>query len=107
MNSRSRIEQETTITFNAQESEVILWTAWPPMQRKMKKFNIQPYRQEGDGKWYKITKNMISFRNPLRKRVLTEEQRKTMSEHGKRLSQRNFQSGTRETEQRIDFKNKQ
>lgn len=77
-NNRKRIEQETTITFNAEEREAIIWTAWPPLLRKFAKWGLQPYRKEPESAFFKVDKKYVTIRNP----TLVRKVRKLASGHG-------------------------
>lgn len=76
---RTRYEQETSITFNNEEAEAILWTCQPVMLRKFAKLGIKPMRDDGEGKAFKIPKKWvkISVRKPQN---LTDEQRRNKAE---------------------------
>lgn len=81
---RTRYEQETSITFNNEQAEAILWTCQPVMLRKFAKLGIKWMRDDGEGKAFKIPKNWvkISVRKP---KNLSDEQRKALSDRMKAL----------------------
>lgn len=64
MKRRSNIECETSITWNLEEPEAILWTCQPVMLRKMAKLGIEAFRNDGEGKAYKVPKNWVCVRKP-------------------------------------------
>lgn len=61
---RTRLERETTITFNEAELDAIIWSATPSIQRRMKRIGFKPYRKSGDGLWYKVPKKLVQIRKP-------------------------------------------
>lgn len=79
---RTLYEQETSITFNNEQSEAILWTCQPVMLRRFLKLGLTPMRIDGEGRAFKIPKKWvkISIRNPQN---LTDEQRKARSDRMK------------------------
>ncbi|MEM4247637.1 MAG: hypothetical protein QXH80_00015 [Candidatus Nanoarchaeia archaeon] len=78
-----KIEQETTITYNAKEPDALICSFLPKDQRKLKKLGFPPYRSSKHGNWYKIPKNCIFFRKPKHK-VLSESQRNELKQRLKR-----------------------
>lgn len=80
----SRLEQETTITFNAEEKTAEVYSADPVMIRKLDKlceelpdtYQCTEVTQTGFGKMYTMPKKMIRFGKP---RTYTEEQKKTLT----------------------------
>ena len=76
-----RIEQETVITYNAQEDFAEVYTCYPPMIRKLDKLaqkNPEEWKiLRGDqiGKTYTCPKNLITLRSKSTpKKELTEEE---------------------------------
>lgn len=76
---RTKYEQETSITWNLEEPHALLWTCQPAMLRKLSKLGAEMYRNDGEGKAFKIPKNWIGVRKP-KIMNLTEEQRKALSD---------------------------
>lgn len=82
----SRLEQETTINFNNEESTAEIYKADPVVMRKLDKlceerpdlYQCTEVTQTGIGKMYTCPKKLIRFANP---RVYTEEQKKAMTAH--------------------------
>lgn len=60
----SRLERECTICWNLAESHAIVWSNQDPMKKKLAKMGFESYREGGggEGKFYKIPKNLISIR---------------------------------------------
>jgi hypothetical protein len=83
--SRIAEERETTITFNEESDEALVWSAAPVFQRKMAKMGFAPTATADDGNggfshWYRIPKSQVVMKA---KRQLSDAQR---AEIGKRLS---------------------
>ena len=63
-----RIEQETVITYNAQEDFAEIYTCYPPMIRKLDKLaqenpdEWKMLRVQSGGKTYSCPKELVSFR---------------------------------------------
>lgn len=79
--STPRIERETTITWNEEEDEAMVWSASPLFQRRMDRLGIGYYKsseREGteESRYYKIPKGFVGIIRTRKKRELTEEQRK-------------------------------
>jgi hypothetical protein len=70
--ARLKLEQETTITFNEAEGQVLVYSASPRFQRKMTQQGIEPYDQaygtnhsEDDKScWYRSPKAWIRVSPP-------------------------------------------
>ena len=79
----SLLEQETIITYNAQEDFAEVYTCYPPMIRKLDKLaqeNPEEWKiLRGDqiGKTYTCPKEFVKFQT--RKRILTDEQKKELA----------------------------
>ena len=79
----SLLEQETIITYNAQEDFAEVYTCYPPMIRKLDKLaqeNPEEWKiLRGDqiGKTYTCPKEFIKFQT--RKRILTDELKKELA----------------------------
>lgn len=78
-----RIERETTITYNEEEDEAMVWSASRIFQRKMERLGIKHYKagkRDGAGvdesRYYKVPKGWVKIRLPHKKPELTDEQRK-------------------------------
>ncbi|MDM0587694.1 hypothetical protein ACSXEK_16335 (plasmid) [Clostridium perfringens] len=83
----SRLEQEVHISKTANEKEFSLYVTDPKFVRKMKRIGVDPYKKEKIdddtyGYFYKLDEKQISFR---KKRVLSEEQKKTLSDRMKSI----------------------
>lgn len=81
---RTKYETETSITMNDEDSQAILWTCQKPMLRRMAKLGAQIYRNDGEGKSFKIPKSWVSVRKP-KVMKLSEEQRKAKSDRIKSI----------------------
>lgn len=82
-----KVEQETTIVFNEAEELAVIWSASPSFQRKMTKAGITPTktapRERGAiSAWYEVPRKWVRVKKPIQ-RILSEEQRKEMSERAK------------------------
>lgn len=86
----TRVEQEVTINFNAEEDTAIVDTRNPVWIRKLDKLletnpdEVQLIDENEVGKTYKVPKGAIHI-SIRKKRVLTEEQRKSLSERMKNI----------------------
>lgn len=83
----SRLEQETTINFNAAEDGIVLYTAYPPLMRKLSASPdyklVKEYRQDGEVVAMEFTagRNMITIRSKKPpKREMSEEERQAAAE---------------------------
>lgn len=88
---RTKYETETSITMNDEDSEAILWTCQKPMLRRMAKLGAQIYRNDGEGKSFKIPKTWIKVRPPTVMK-LTEDQRTAKRDHIKSILRSRDQS---------------
>lgn len=85
----SLLEQETIITYNAQEDFAEVYTCYPPMIRKLDKLTHENpeewkvLRADAMGKTYTCPKGLVSLRCKTKKMNLTDEQRARLSEQGK------------------------
>jgi hypothetical protein len=83
----SRLEQEVIINFNAAEDGIVLYTAYPPLMRKLSASPdyklVKEYRQDGEviAMEFTAARNMITIRSkaPAR-REMTEEERMAAAE---------------------------
>jgi hypothetical protein len=80
--STIRQERETTIAFNEEDADALVWSASPIFQRKMERLGIAYYKSsEGEGagvdesRYYRVPKKLVSVRQPRKLPELTEEQR--------------------------------
>lgn len=78
-----RIERETTMTYNEEEEDALIWSASPTFQRKMEKMGIPHYKsgmRDGlpveESRYYRVPKSWVKVRLPRKMPELTEEQRK-------------------------------
>ena len=75
-----RIEQETVITYNAQEDFAEIYTCYPPMIRKLDKLaqenpdEWKMLRVQSGGKTYSCPKELVSFRKGSIKRTATQKE---------------------------------
>lgn len=81
---RMRIEKETTITFNEEESHAIVWSASDMTERKMSALGLEGEKYGGGMRW-SIPKGWVKFRKPME---LSESQKQSLKERGKALSLR-------------------
>ncbi len=91
----SLLEQETIITYNAQEDFAEVYTCYPPMIRKLDELtqkNPEEWKVlRGDqiGKTYTCPKNLITLRSKsASKRELTEEEKQKARERMKKINPR-------------------
>jgi hypothetical protein len=83
----SRLEQEVVVTFNAAEEGIRIYTAYPPLMRKLASSPeytlVKEYRQDGEvvAMDFTAARNMITIRRkaPAR-REMTEEERMAAAE---------------------------
>jgi len=79
-------ERETILTYNEADGYWEIYTGVQSHIRKFDKLNYEvtnvDYYEDGTvaGKFYKVPKKAISFRDPSKKRNLTDEQRLAMAE---------------------------
>lgn len=83
----SRLEQETVIRFNAEEDGIEVYTAYPPLMRKLsasKEYKlIREDKQEGEvvAMSFVAARNMITIRSKKpAKREMTEEEKQELRE---------------------------
>jgi hypothetical protein len=77
----SRLEQETVVTFNAAEEGIRIYTAYPPLMRKLASSPeytlVKEYRQDGEVVAMDFTagRNMITIRSkaPARREMSEAE----------------------------------
>lgn len=81
---RIRLERETTIAFNEEESLAIVWTSSEMTERKLATLGLVGEKHDG-GLRYSIPKVWIKFRKPM---ILSDKQKASLKEHGKALSLR-------------------
>lgn len=77
-----RIEKETTITFNEEESHAVIWSASDITERKMDALGIKGDVFGGGMRWI-IPKGWVKFRKP---RELNDEQKESLKKRGIALS---------------------
>ena len=87
-------ERETILTYNEADG---FWTIYSGVQshiRKFDKLNYEvtnvDYYEDGTvaGKFYKVPKKAISFRDPSKKRNLTEEQKVILAERMRNIKRK-------------------
>jgi hypothetical protein len=83
----SRLEQETIIKFNAEEEGIEIYTAYPPIMRKLSASPdytlVKEYKQDGEvvAMDFKAARNMITIRSKKpAKREMTEEEKQALRE---------------------------
>src|SRR5262249_27104149 len=85
---RIKSEQETTITFNEEEADMLVWTASPRFRRWMVQVGIEPYKidrghlgadESEDSCWYHIPKEWLRIRP---RRSLSDAERARLREKG-------------------------
>lgn len=87
--SISREEQETIINFSADDKTAWVYTCDPVYIRKMDKLcercpeSYKLIKQDEYSKTYSMPKKLVSFRTPVAKRELTDEERAVLSERMK------------------------
>ena len=87
-------ERETILTYNESDGYWEIYTAVQSHIRKFDKLNYEvtniDYYEDGTvaGKFYKVPKNAISFRDPSKKRNLTDEQRTAMAERMRNIKRK-------------------
>jgi hypothetical protein len=91
--ARIKCEQETTITFNEAEADMLVWSASPRFQMGMEQLGIEPFKidqghigADGSGAscWYRIPKKWLRIR-PRRK--VSEAERARLRAQGFQKSQ--------------------
>lgn len=89
----SLIEQETIITYNAQEDFAEVYTCYPPMIRKLDKLTQENpeewkvLRADAMGKTYTCPKGLVSLRSKTAlKKELTEAQKQKARERMERIN---------------------
>jgi hypothetical protein len=84
MNSLERaLEKETTITFNDDDLDAIIWSASPTFWNRMARRGFVPTQQTRHSRSYRIPKKLLAIRKP---RLLTQE------EHARRTKSGRFRS---------------
>ena len=74
-------EMETTIVFDAENDNAVIWTAYPPMQTKLAKLGLVG-KPVGPGLQYEIDKKWVRIRRP---RQITEKLREEMRQRARSL----------------------
>lgn len=84
-------ERETILTYNEADSYWEIYTGVQSHIRKFDKLNYEvtnvDYYEDGTvaGKFYKVPKKAISFRDPSKKRNISEEQKAMLAERMKNI----------------------
>lgn len=79
-------ERETACVYNEADGYWTIYSAVQPHIRKFDKLNYPitdiDYYPDGEvaGKFYQVPKNAISFKNPTKKRNISEEQKQALRE---------------------------
>ena len=60
----SRLEQETTIVFNAEEDYALVWSADPAFWRMMARKGLEPYSSNPHSRYYRVPKRGIYVGSP-------------------------------------------
>lgn len=77
-----KIERETVISFNDEESFAVVSTRHDRVKTRMKKHNIEPYRRQADYVVYRVPKTWIKISPPKK---VSEEQRERLRALGKKF----------------------
>ena len=87
-------ERETILTYNEADGYWEIYTAVQSHIRKFDKRNYEvtevDYYPDGEiaGKFYKVPKNAISFRDPSKKRNISEEQKAMLAERMRNIKRK-------------------
>lgn len=85
---RTRLEQETSVTFNESEDHAVVWTASPVTLRKFAKLGLQPVRVDSPtAKAFHVPRNWIAIRAP-KKMNMTPEKRQALADRMRNISQK-------------------
>lgn len=94
----SKEERETILTYNEADNFWTIYSGVQPHIRKFDKLNFPvtdtEYYPDGEvaGKFYKVPKNAISFRDISKKRQMSEEERQKKSQMMKEFRQKQIDS---------------
>jgi len=86
----SRLEQEVVIRFNAEEDFMEVYTAYPPLMRKLEgqpaytKIHEDKFEGEVIAMTFKADKKLLTLRTKRSTREMTEEERKAAGERLKK-----------------------
>lgn len=74
-----KIEQETSIVFNATEDSALVWSASPVFLKRMEKLGVEPYQvgrrgEHGESRAYRVPKKWVKVHPPRQPRQLSPEQ---------------------------------
>ncbi len=58
----TRYEQETIIVWNEEEAQAEIYTASPLVAARLKKLGLTPYREEGPGRFYKVSRGAVRIK---------------------------------------------
>lgn len=87
-------ERETILTYNEADG---FWTIYSGVQSHIRKFDKRNYEvtevdyyPDGEiaGKFYKVPKNAISFKDPNKKRNISEEQKAMLAERMRNIKRK-------------------
>lgn len=87
-------ERETILTYNEADGYWEIYTGVQSHIRKFDKLNYDvtnvDYYEDGTvaGKFYKVPKNAISFRDPSKKRNISEEQKAMLAERMRNIKRK-------------------
>lgn len=82
----TKYERETVINFNEEEDKATIYSCSSPLWTKCKKLGLKQIdctKNEGGrivSMTFEINKKLVSFRNPIKPRVLSSEQRNVLRE---------------------------
>lgn len=82
----SRLEQEVVIRYNAEEDFMEIYTAYPPLMRKLDeqpaytKIREDKYEGEVVSMTFKADKKLITLRSKRQSREMTDEERQKVAE---------------------------
>lgn len=82
----TRMEQETVIRYNAEEDFMEIYTAYPPLMRKLaeqpayEKIREDKFEGEVIAMTFKADKKLITLRSKRKSREMTDEERQKVAE---------------------------
>jgi hypothetical protein len=77
--SRTKIERETTITYNEYDDNAMVWSASPSVIKRLQKMGFQgDARGAKEGRWFEVPKALVLIRkkNKERKKLSPEAKAK-------------------------------
>lgn len=58
----TRYEQETIILWNEEEAQAEIYTASPLVAARLEKLGLTPYREEGPGRFYRVSRGAVRIK---------------------------------------------